>query len=125
MPAPPPAAVACQLKHILFPRNFAVPIKLVAAEAGFFLPDPLTLFEDILTGARRRRGYWKGQWHRAKRQDDQETLTVKRPQLRMAVDKQRMRGRFDVRDHSDQWNRENRRAVKAGHEHKSQSVRPR
>ena len=33
----------------------ALPIKLVAAEAGFFLPGPLTFFADILIKARRHR----------------------------------------------------------------------
>ena len=103
MPAPPPAAAACQLMHRPCPRILAVPIRLVAAEAGFFLSDPLTLFADILKGARRRRGNGKGQWQRVKGQEDQEFLAAKRPQLRTSVDKQKMRGISVVRDHSDHW----------------------
>ena len=83
---------------------FAVPIRLVAAEAGIFLPGPLALFADILKGARRRRENWKTQWQGVKRQEDQETLAVESPQLRVAVGKQKVRGRFDVRDHSDNGN---------------------
>ena len=84
--------------------NFAVPIRLVAAEAGFFLPGPLALFADISKGAKRRRKNWETQWQRVKRQEDQETLAVESPQLRVAVGKQKVRGRFEVRDHSDHWN---------------------
>ena len=48
MPAPPPAVESCQLLSV--PKGTkALPMRFVAAEAGFFPPGPFTLFADIET----------------------------------------------------------------------------
>ena len=46
MPAPPPA-VDCQPGSSVANWVFGIPIKLVAAEAGFLPPGPLTLLADM------------------------------------------------------------------------------
>jgi len=48
MPAPPPAAKVCQYVMMHKTHRCVVPMRFVAAEAGFLPPGPFTFFADIV-----------------------------------------------------------------------------
>ena len=103
MPAAPPAAAAGQRTSKLRRQVLSLPIKLVAAEAGFFPPGPLTFLADMLRETRRRKGKkgHKGRKREGRQIRRSQNSTVTKHRLRTVETREKVKAKPDVRHHCD------------------------